>query len=94
MKFASATWLTKAGQDDMRPSLRVPMVYERVQASRVCWEYRVLSVDAREEALPVAAQFDELGSEGWLLTTILEESIGSSGRRYHYHFVREKLSEA
>jgi len=47
------------------------MVYERVPAEPVRWEYRVLTVDAREEDLPDAVRLNELGAEGWLLVGML-----------------------
>jgi hypothetical protein len=60
-------------QKDVHSSIHVPMVYERVAAEPVRWEYRVLTVDAREEDLPDAARLNELGAEGWLLVGVLDQ---------------------
>src|SRR5215472_10261585 len=60
-------------QRDVHSSVHVPMVYERVPAEPVRWEYRVLTVDAREEDLPDAALLNELGAEGWLLVGVLDQ---------------------
>ena len=56
-----------SGQHDVQNAVHVPMVYEQVPVEPVRWEYRVLTVDAREEDLPDAARLNELGAEGWLL---------------------------
>ncbi len=65
-------------QRDVPASLHVPMVYEQVTVEPVRWEYRVLTVDLREEDLPDAVQLNELGAQGWLLVGILNE--GAKGR--------------
>jgi hypothetical protein len=76
-----------SGQPDVRPALPVPMVYESVPVDPVRWEYRVLNVDTREEALPDAAQLNELGNQGCLLVGVL--STGD-GRHVQYYFVRQR----
>ncbi len=79
-----------AGQSDVQPSLHVPMVYEHIQPSPLLWEYRLLSIDTREEALPDTALLNELGGQGWLLVNVLEQRLSETGARLHYHFVRQK----
>ena len=74
-------------QPDVRPALPIPMVYENVPVDPMRWEYRVLHVDRREEALPDAAQLNELGDQGWLLVGVL--NTGDS-RHVQYYFVRQR----
>src|SRR5918911_926999 len=54
------------GQKDVQYSLPVPMVYEQVSAEPITWEYRVLTIDTREEPLPDDEQLNELGTKGWI----------------------------
>ena len=93
MWFKTPSWQKIAGQTDVQPSLHVPMVYERVPSSPWLWEYRVLSVNTREEPLPNTESLDELGNQGWLLISVLEQRLTTSGSRIHYHFVRRKEAE-
>jgi hypothetical protein len=72
---------------DIRPALPVPMVYESIPIDPVRWEYRVLDVDTREEALPDVAQLNELGNQSWLLVGVL--NAGDS-RHIQYYFVRQR----
>ncbi len=65
-------------QGNVPGSLHVPMVYEQVTVEPAHWEYRVLTVDTREEDLPDAVQLNELGAQGWLLIGILNQ--GARGR--------------
>ena len=65
-------------QKDVRFSVPIPMVYESVQNEPVRWEYRVLTIDVREDDLPSTEQLNELGSQGWLLVGILD--TGRTGR--------------
>ena len=85
MSFHRRTSLSS--QPDVRPALPVPIVYESVPAEPVRWEYRVLHVDTREEALPDAAQLNELGEQGWLLVGVLNTG---DGRHIQYYFVRQR----
>lgn len=71
MTFHTGNHLSE--QKDVHSSIHVPMVYERVPVEPVHWEYRVLTVDAREEDLPDAARLNELGAEGWLLVGVLDQ---------------------
>jgi hypothetical protein len=74
-------------QKDVRTFPPVPMVYEQVPAQAPTWEYRVLSIDTREEPLPGIAKLNELGSAGWLLVSVVK-----TGERepVHYYFVRQQ----
>ncbi len=65
-------------QGNVPGSLHVPMVYEQVTVEPAHWEYRVLTVDTREEDLPDAVQLNELGAQGWLLVGLLNQ--GARGR--------------
>lgn len=78
------------GQNDVQPALHVPMVYESVVASQPNWEYRVLSVDPREEELPDEARLSELGAQGWLLVGVLEPRQSEARTRVYYYLVRQK----
>lgn len=73
MTFHTGNHLSE--QKDVHSSIHVPMVYERVPAEPTRWEYRVLTVDAREEDLPDAARLNELGAEGWLLVGVLDQRV-------------------
>lgn len=80
-----------SGQTDERINLPLPMVYENVPVELPRWEYRVLTVDTREEALPDVALLNELGAEGWSLVGVLEQRTSSSGSIVHYYFIRQKI---
>jgi hypothetical protein len=90
MLFTHPSWQKLAGQNDVQSSLHVPTVYVDVPPRPLLWEYRVLTVDTREEPLPDEAALNELGSQGWLLTNILEQRLSETGSRVHYHFMRPK----
>jgi len=75
------------GQPD-RPTSHIPKVYEKIEREPRHWEYRVLSFDPREEALPDQEALNELGGSGWLLVNILNATEGRAGKVYYY-FVRE-----
>ena len=77
----------RAGQDmpaSPRPMLPL-MVFE--PASRPTWEYRVVTVDPREDEPLGEARMAELGTEGWLLAAVLDHTSQPRGRVYYY-FVR------
>ena len=65
-------------QKDVRFSVPIPMVYESVQNEPLRWEYRVLTINVREEDLPSTEQLNELGNQGWVLVGILDQ--GRTGR--------------
>jgi hypothetical protein len=78
-------------QADMRSKLQYPMVYVDVPPKSVQWEYRTLTIDPREEALPDAALLNELGNEGWLLAEVLEQKTTAGNARVHYYFMRQRI---
>lgn len=88
--LSMSSWGQFAGQNDVQPALHIPMVYESIAASPQHWEYRVLSVDTREEELPDEARLNELGAQGWLLVSVLEPRQSSADGRVYYYFVRQK----
>jgi hypothetical protein len=77
-------------QKDVPGSLHVPMVYEQVPVEPAHWEYRVLTVDTREEDLPDVVQLNELGAQGWLLVGVLDQGAKERSSKVHYYFVRQK----
>jgi hypothetical protein len=77
-------------QPDVRRPLSVPMVYERVPMEPAYWEYHVLTIDAREEALPDVARLNELGREGWLMVRVLDQGATGRSSLVHYYFVRQR----
>jgi hypothetical protein len=64
----------------------VPMVYERVDELPAQWEYHVLSVDTREQALPDAAILNELGTKGWILSGVVAQAEST---HVTFYFVRQ-----
>lgn len=81
------------GQNDVRFAVPVPMVYENVPLEPVRWEYRVLTIDAREEGLLNTEQLNELGSAGWLLVGMLDQGATGRSSLVHYYFVRQQKDE-
>jgi hypothetical protein len=77
-----------SGQNDVRSAMPLPIVYENVPAEPTRWEYRVLTIDVREEDLPDAARLNELGDEGWLLAGVVDHKSNGS---VHFYFVRQKI---
>ncbi|TMC23606.1 MAG: hypothetical protein E6J34_02285 [Chloroflexi bacterium] len=82
-------YVRMAGTPDVRPSVHIPTVYESVATEPSHWEYHVLTIDAREQALPDSSQLNTLGQEGWILVSILDESVNGRGSKVHYYFVRK-----
>jgi hypothetical protein len=82
-----------SGQPDVRSaiSMPMPMVYEDAPLKPTAWEYRELTIDAREEALPDATLLNDLGKEGWLLVGVLDQRTQASTSLVHYYFVRQKM---
>ena len=87
-----SSWGHFNGQNDVQPALHVPVVYESIAASPARWEYHILSVDTREEALPDEARLAELGVQGWLLVGVLETRQSETRSPIHYYFVRQKAA--
>ncbi|HLX39847.1 MAG TPA: hypothetical protein VKR42_04915 [Ktedonobacteraceae bacterium] len=91
MYVQQAFHTTMSEQTHDRMSLPLPMVYEQVAVELPRWEYRVLAIDTREEALPNAEQLNELGAEGWSLVGVLEQSTSGKGSIVLYYFIRQKI---
>jgi hypothetical protein len=88
--FTTSSWKHLAGQNDVQPTLHVPVIYENVPTSLPQWEYRVISVDTREQKPLDEASLNESGTQGWLLVNVQEERSAEAGTRLHYYFVRQK----
>ncbi|QBD77904.1 hypothetical protein EPA93_18650 [Ktedonosporobacter rubrisoli] len=73
---------------ERRPTAFIPTVYENVTPEPARWEYHVLSVDAREAALPDVEQLNELGREGWVMIGVLDERATGRGGLVYYYFTR------
>lgn len=69
--------------------LPMPIVYERV-TEQVHWEYRVVTVDLREEPPLDEERLSALGAEGWLLADIVQlPDAREATRTLIYYFVRQ-----
>jgi len=64
-------------------------VYEDAPIKPVSWEYYVLTIDTKKQALPDVARLNELGKEGWLLNGVLNEGATGDIAQVHYYFVRQ-----
>jgi hypothetical protein len=70
-------------------SLPLPIVYERV-TDRARWEYRVVSVDLREEPPLDEERLGALGAEGWLLAGAIQPPVARDvSHTIIYYFVRQ-----
>ncbi len=85
-----ASFTQPPAQPSSQPfTLPMPIVYERV-TERVRWEYRVVSVDLREEPPLDEERLNALGAEGWLLTeAIRPPSVRDVSHIINYYFVRQ-----
>jgi len=88
----NASWKHFAGQNDVQSALHIPMVYESVPSSPAQWEYHVVDLDLREKQALTAAELNELGKQGWLLVSVMEERVSNEGVRVHYYFVRPQAA--
>jgi hypothetical protein len=79
-----------SGQTDVRSAMPLPIVYENVPVEPTRWEYRVVTIDVREEDLPDAARLNELGDEGWLLVGMVDQKSNERSGPVHFYFVRQK----
>ena len=70
------------------PSLSTPIVFERSEPTPQRWEYRVVTIDPREEEPLGEARLAELGAEGWLLAGLLRHGAEHALARISYYFVR------
>jgi hypothetical protein len=77
------------GKVDDHPKVHIPTVYEHFDAQPAQWEYHVLTLDARESALPDADTLNALGKEGWIMVGLLDERTSGNGSLLHFYFVRQ-----
>lgn len=69
-------------------TLPMPIIYESAEAAPQKWDYKVVTIDPREE-LPLGEdRLAELGAEGWLLAGILQHPSERTISRISYYFVR------
>lgn len=80
----------KPDQPPTQPfALPLPIVYEHV-AERLRWEYRVVSVDLREEPPLDDERMSALGAEGWLLAGAIQPpGTRDVSHTIVYYFVRQ-----
>ena len=65
----------------------MPIVYERADPPK--WEYRLVTIDPREDEPLTEEALAALGSDGWLLANILTLPDGQIISRIYYYFVRQ-----
>jgi hypothetical protein len=78
-----------SAEPEVRPSVHIPMIYERYDPEPTHWEYYVLSIDTREAPLPTAEQLSALGRDGWLMSGLLRADTDDKSTFVHYYFVRQ-----
>ncbi len=80
----------KPDQPPAQPfALPLPIVYEQV-TDRTKWEYRVVSVDLREEPPLDDERMAALGAEGWLLAGAVQPpGARDVSHTIIYYFVRQ-----
>ncbi|GCE28247.1 hypothetical protein KDA_37310 [Dictyobacter alpinus] len=76
---------------EVRSSLPIPTIYEQPPVKQVQWEYHLLTINTREDALPDAEQLNALGSEGWILVSVVDERATGNGSRVYYYFTRQNI---
>lgn len=76
--------------DPPRPTsgMPTPIVFER--ADPALWEYRVVTLDPREDEPLNEDTLNTLGNEGWLLATTVSLPGASGTVRIYYYFVRAR----
>ncbi len=77
-------------QKDVHSSMPLPMVYESVPVEPLPWEYKVLTIDLSEEALPDEIQLNEMGKRSWLLVSVVKQHVSERRELVHYYFVRQQ----
>jgi len=70
-------------------ALPIPIIYDQAP-DRIRWEYRVVSVDLREEPPLDDQRLAALGAEGWLLAGAIQPpSARETAHIVVYYFVRQ-----
>jgi hypothetical protein len=91
MYSTSLHYTPKFAGPDERSSLPIPTIYESLPALQTKWEYHLLSIDPAEAELPLIEQLNTLGSEGWILVSVLDDRLAGRGKLIHYYFVRQDV---
>jgi hypothetical protein len=83
-----------SGQKDERSMMAMPLpiVYENVPVTPPVWEYEVLTIDTREDALPDAALLNEKGRQGWLLVSVVEQRVSQARVPYSQQLENQLLT--
>ncbi|GHO85008.1 hypothetical protein [Dictyobacter formicarum] len=92
MFFSPQPFAPQLAGPEVRSSLPIPTIYEVAPVKQAQWEYHLLTIDTREDALVNAEQLNELGKDGWILVNVLDERVSGSGSRVYYYFVRQNLN--
>ena len=90
MPYFAPRRLTTEPSGQSQP-LAVPIIFEKVEASRSQWEYHVVTIDPREQEPLGEAELATLGAEGWLLAGILPHPSERVTSRVSYYFVRQVI---
>lgn len=78
-----------AGTDDQRITLPpVPIIYENVPTEPTRWEYRCIIIDPQREDVPREEHLNELGTEGWALAGVLDQSRSASQPFIYFYLIR------
>jgi hypothetical protein len=64
----------------------LPIIYEPAEPSR--WQYRVVTIDPREDEPLDEEALATIGADGWLLAGILPQPAHGQEIRVYYYFVR------
>jgi hypothetical protein len=71
-----------------RPALPLPIVYDDHPIEPTRWEYHCLLIDPEREPIPQEEALNKLGTEGWVLSGVLDQSRSSSRPFLYFYFVR------
>jgi hypothetical protein len=71
-----------------RPALPLPIVYDDRPIEPAHWEYRCLLIDPEREPIPQEEALNKLGTEGWVLSGVLDQSRSGSRPFIYFYFVR------
>lgn len=77
---------------EVRSSLPIPTIYEQPPLKQVQWQYHLVTINTKEDALPDAEKLNELGREGWILVSVVDERATGSGSCVYYYFVRQDIN--
>ena len=70
----------------------LPIVYEDHAVEQTSWEYRCLIIDPQRESVPREEELSKLGAEGWILSSVLDQSRSSSQPFIYFYFIRPVLA--